>query len=162
MKIQSLFLIAVAATLASGCAVTKGGTTYSVESVYPLDGTPLSPRTPPVHGVPCQSGPECTINIKVVDDNCNVALDQYVQLAAANHFVTWKLLTAPYKFCQGAGDGMFLKDPNLPSPFQPWQNPACVDMFKVTRQSIDGKDYEYKLVFRAGSKICVVDPWMRN
>jgi hypothetical protein len=35
-------------------------------------------------------------------------------------------------------------------------------MFKVERLSADGKNYEYYLQFRAGSRICVIDPWMRN
>ncbi len=165
MKIQSLVLIAATASLATGCAVTKAGS-YSVESLYPL-GAEITTRAPTTPGAPCPSGgppDECTIGITVIGQNCEVALDDYVLLPALpqKKFVTWKLLTANYQFCQSSGDGAYLKNPNIPSPFQPWQHPPCFDRFKVERLTSDGKNYEYKLQFRAGAKICVVDPWMRN
>jgi len=166
MKIQSLFMIAGAAIVVAGCAVTKTGT-YSVESAYPL-GAGISARMPPGPGVPCPNGgppAECTIGITVTGSNCEATLDHYVLLPplAQKKFITWKLLTPNYQFCQRSGDGAYLKDPNgESSPFQPWQHPACSDMFKVERLSADGKNYEYYLQFRAGSRICVIDPWMRN
>jgi hypothetical protein len=77
--------------------------------------------------------------------------------------ITWTLPLG-YYFCPRAGDGVFLKDPNVPDElFDPVNASKCSQSFEWKRKKADSNDYEYLIRFRSAQKICgVKDPWARN
>ena len=165
-------VVAIAVCLAAGCSTiglrTEGSS--SVRAVYPLGDKPLPLRAPTVAGTHCQAGgaaDACTITVKVNSPDCHpadIVLDEYVLLPDVNakNKIVWQL-PAGYKFCSRAGDGVFLKDPNVPDDlFDPVHKPRCSDEFEWKRRRADGNNREYYLRFRSRDAICVKDPWMRN
>ena len=87
-------------------------------------------------------------------ESCNadkIVLADFVDLGsfAQKKKVVWTL-PAGYVFCPRAGDGVFLKDPNVPDDlFDPnAQRRECSDTFEWKRTESDGKDYAYLLRFR--------------
>lgn len=175
MKIQSLFLVAMAAFLAAACStpMTKEGGegpkigiegSYSVQALYPLGAT-ASTRKPSGSGVKCPDSSDCTINITLSGGDCeNIVLDDYIVLASTTQSVTWKLMTSGYVFCPHTGDGAYLYDPNLPNNIVgPGNNSAnCSTTYQWKRLRPTGTDLEYYLRFRSATRICLKDPWARN
>ncbi len=173
MKIQSLLLIALTACLAVGCDTMgpRDGMSHSGKALYPVKGKLLTPRTPSGQPVDCPKGQmtdSCTIPITLNNVRCDaddIVLADYVKLGdfAVKKRVTWTLPDGFY-FCQRAGDGVFLKDPNAPDDvFDPVNDPHCSNSFVWKRKKVDSNDYEYLLRFRSDAKVCgVKDPWMRN
>ena len=166
----SCSVVAMAVFFAAGCSMVGPRTEGSMPAIYPLGGKPLVPRAPSTPGVNCRAGGAantCTIQVKVTDSNCdpaNIVLDDYVLLPDIREKdkVVWKL-DAGYVFCQRAGDGVFLKDPNVPDDLvDPVHKSRCSDEFEWKRKRADGQDLEYLLRFRSANRTCVKDPWMRN
>ncbi len=174
MKFQSLFLVAMVAYLASGCAAQTPPRqlatpqiegSYSMQALYPIDAKLVSPRKPTGSGVQCPDSSDCTININVSGGDCEtIGLDDYILLASTTQTVTWKLVTPGYVFCPHTGDGAFLYDPNLPSNIvSPGNNSAnCSQAYQWKRLRPTGTDLEYYLKFRSATRICIKDPWARN
>jgi len=166
-------MVAMVAFLAAGC--NTSGPFSEGSNLYPLGGKPLAPRAPTTAGVPCQTGgpaKTCTIAVSVTnpaDPKCpsdSILLDDYVVLPPidSKDKIVWQL-SAGYVFCARAGDGVFLKDPNVSDLlFDPTHNPKCSDTYEWKRKMADGQtNVEYLLRFRSAVKSsCVKDPWMRN
>lgn len=172
MRLESLSAIAVALCLIAGCTQLRQHTegSYSIAAAYPVGGKPMKTRKPSGPPVDCPSGGaarDCTLKVTVTDPNCeeaNIKLEEYVKLPpiASKNRVVWTLPVG-YLFCERAGDGVFMKDPNVPDDLvEPGNNPKCSDTFEWKRKKADGSDIEYYLRFRSASKICVKDPWMVN
>jgi len=144
---------------------------HSLLAAYPVGGKPVNPSAPSGRPVPCPAGgstDSCTIPIKVTDPSCDadkIVLEHFVELGDIAHKkrITWTL-PAGYVFCPRAGDGVFLKDPNVPDDlFDPVNAAKCSSSFEWKRKKPNGMDYEYLIRFRSAQKICgVKDPWARN
>ena len=173
MKNQTFFLVAFVACLAVGCSSMelKPERSHSLAAIYPVGGKPIALITPSGHPVNCPGSGDtdsCVIPITVTDPSCDadkIVLEDFVKLGdiGAKKKVVWRL-PAGYVFCQRAGDGVFLKDPNAPIDlFDPVDQPMCAATFEWKRKKSDSNDYEYLLRFRSANKVCgVKDPWIRN
>jgi len=164
-------MVAMVAFLAAGCNTSgpRSEGSSSARAAYPLGDKPLTPRTPTGPGVPCPAGggDACAIKVKVNSSDCDPAgieLDEYVLLpdVTAKKRIVWELPVG-YNFCSRAGDGVFLKDPNVPDNFfEPMPEAGCSRTYEWKRKRADGNNFEYYLRFRSANNICVKDPWMRN
>lgn len=173
MRFQSLFLVAMVACLAVGCGSIgrKTERSYSILAAYPVEGKPIFPLTPAGNPVNCPGTGDadaCVIPITVTDVRCDAAdivLENFVKLGALadKKRITWTLPLG-YYFCPRAGDGVFLKNPNVPDDlFDPMPKSKCSDTFEWKRKKADSNDYEYLVRFRSAAKECgVKDPWARN
>ena len=175
MKFQSLLMPALALCLAAGCAAIepaeRGERSFSFRAGYPVDGKPTKTFTPPGNPVPCpggEAGTSCIIPITVTDASCDadkIVVEPFVKMGALaeKKSITWTLPLG-YYFCPRAGDGVFLKNPNVPDDlFDPAPKSKCSDIFEWKRKKSDSNDYEYLIRFRSATKVCgVKDPWARN
>jgi len=164
MKIQVSLLVAATILLGAGCIPHER--TRSIESKFPISDS-YTPGRIKREPVACAGSGECVIDISI-DSNkkCdveNINLEDFVSLGDKQNSILWRLPDG-YRFCPRAGDGVFLKNPNVPDDlFEPVPPSKCEPTFKWTRLKPDGMDYEYLLRFRKGKEICgVKDPWMRN
>lgn len=170
MNIKSFFVAASAVCTLAGCG-SMDERAYSLLAAYPVGGKPVKAFAPSGKPVPCPAGgsaDSCTIPIKVTDPSCDadkIVLEDFVELGdiSRKKRITWTL-PAGYVFCPRAGDGVFLKDPNVPDDlFDPVNAAGCSPDFVWKRKKSDGKDYEYLIRFRSALKVCgVKDPWARN
>jgi hypothetical protein len=180
----SLFLVAATACLTVECAAEgqnkppsepgseprlEGGSS-ALRPLYPLGGKPVMPLAPTGPGANCPaSGPAnaCSIKVDVNPAKCNAAddvrLPEYILLpqVAIKSRIIWTL-SPGYVFCARAGDGVFVKDPNVDEVYKPVDNAGCSSTFEWKRVTATGTDLQYYLRFRSASNICVKDPWMRN
>jgi hypothetical protein len=173
MKKSALYsLAALGLGISAGCAmIGQGGEEPgSFPAAYSLDGKPLAPRKPGVKPGSCAAGGDartCTIPVKVNNPSCDpstIEVEEYVKLPpiSEKNRVIWKL-PAGYVFCQRAGDGVFMKNPNIPDNFfEPVHNPKCSDEFEWKRRDRFGREFEYFLRFRSSTRNCIKDPWMSD
>jgi hypothetical protein len=173
MKKSALYLLAaIGLSLAAGCATPglRGEEPGSYPAAYTLDGKAVTPRKPSMPPGRCEAGGDartCTITVKVTDPSCDpaaIVLEEFVKLPTIGekNKVVWKL-PAGYVFCQRAGDGVFMKNPNIPDNlFEPVHNPRCSGEFEWMRRNTYGKEFEYLLRFRSSARTCFKDPWMMD
>ncbi len=168
MNVRSSLLVAVTAFLVTGCCSKDCERSRSFHTSLPVSAASFVPSRHPGTPVNCPgvgNPNECVVPIAVRDLRCyadDIVLDDFVNLAA-NQKIVWQL-PAGFVFCPRAGDGVFLKDPNVPDGlFDPKPSSRCSDTFEWKRLRPDGNDYAYQLRFRTADRICgVKDPWMRN
>jgi hypothetical protein len=146
------------------------GGSFALRPLYPLGGKPVMPLTPTGPGVNCPAGGPgnaCSIKVDVNPAKCDAADDvrmpEYILLpeVATKSRIIWTL-SPGYVFCARAGDGVFVKDPNIDDLYKPLDNPGCSATFEWKRVTAAGADLQYYLRFRSATNICVKDPWMRN
>ena len=171
MKVHFSFLVAVAVLLGAGCA-SKGERSHAIEASYPISNTPYVATRIKGQPVKCPGSGDadaCVIPIKINGSSCdsdNIDLADFVDLGnlATKKKIEWKLPEG-YQFCPRAGDGVFLKNPNVPGTFFDLPDPDadCSQTLEWERKRSDTMDYAYLLRFRSNTEICgVKDPWMRN
>ena len=144
MNIKSFLVAASAVCALAGCG-SMDERAYSLLAAYPVGGKPVKAFAPSGgRPVPCPAGGSAdsyTIPIKVTDPSCDA--DKIVLriswswgIFSHKKRITWPL-PAGYVFRPRAGDGVFLKDPNVPDDlFDPVNAAGCSPEFVWEAQEV--------------------------